>query len=117
MYPRSDRGFTLIEVLAALLIAAVAITYLIQSETTSVHTANVTRDLREATLLGNAKLGEIIAGAENNAAGDFEERENWRWEASREPFEEGFGTALYVVTVYYTSAGRNVSLTLQQVAP
>ena len=117
MYPRSDRGFTLIEVLAALLIAAVAITYLIQSETTSVHTANVTRDLRSATLLANAKLGEIIAGAENAASGDFEERENWRWEAFREPLAEGFGTARYVITVHYRSVGTDATLTLEQVAP
>ncbi len=114
MCPRY-RGFTLLEVLAALLIAAVAITYLIQSETASLRMANMTRDLRHATLLGNAKLQELAAGLENRTAGEFEERDGWAWGISREQVPEGFGTERIVLTVHYSATGKERTLTLEQV--
>jgi prepilin-type N-terminal cleavage/methylation domain-containing protein len=110
-------GFTLIEVLAALLIAAVALTWLIQSETESVRVYNEGRDIRQATLLASAKLQELIAGVEQSSAGTFEEREEWKWEAIREPVPQGFGLELITVTVTYSAAGTERLLTLEQVAP
>jgi prepilin-type N-terminal cleavage/methylation domain-containing protein len=115
MCPRSNaHGFTLLEVLAALLIAAVSVTYLIQSETASLRMANGTRDLRDATLLGQAKLQELAAGLETGAAGDFEERQDWTWEALRETVPEGFGTQKIVLTVHYVSMGTPRLVTLEQ---
>jgi len=111
----SQAGFTLIEVLAALLISAVALTYLLQSETASVRMASRTQELRQATILGSAKLQELIAGVETADSGDFEAREGWSWEAGRESFEGGFGTERVVLTVYYTSTGIERSLILEQV--
>ena len=45
---RSEGGFTLLEVLAALLIAAVALTCAVQSETASLQISHRSRQRREA---------------------------------------------------------------------
>ena len=80
----SAGGFTLLEVLAALLIAAVALAYLLESQIAGIRLANATRELREATLLAKAKMQELAAGIESAEAGAFEGRERWAWEARRE---------------------------------
>ncbi|MBN1421390.1 MAG: prepilin-type N-terminal cleavage/methylation domain-containing protein [Planctomycetes bacterium] len=114
---RAPEGFTLLEVLAALLIAAVALTFLIQSETSSLRISNEARDLREATLLASAKLQELIAGAEGAASGAIEGRENWTWEAAREPVPDGYGTEKIIVTLRYVSGIQPRIVTLEEIAP
>jgi len=114
---RAAEGFTLLEVLAALLIAAVTLTFLIQSETRSLQISNEARDLREATLLAAAKLQELIAGAESAASGSIEGREGWNWEAAREPVPDGYGTDRIVVTVAYVTGIRPRTVTLEGIAP
>ena len=114
---RSRRGFTLLEVLAALLIAGIMLTYLLQSETDSIRSANRTRDLRAATILAQAKLQELVAGIEGEGAGSFEDRPGWRWMATREPYTGGPGAEKVVLLVHYTAGGRLATLRLEQVAP
>ncbi len=117
MRPCSDthKGFTLIEVLAALLIAGTALTFLLRSELGSVQQAAYTQDLRMATLLGYAKLQSLATGDEKVTNGRFESREEWTWEASLQPFEAAGGTQNIELTVFYSSGGKPYTLTLQQV--
>lgn len=115
--PHTARGFTLLEVLAALLIAAVAITYLLESQIAGIRLANATRELREATVLAKAKMQELAAGIESAEAGTFEDRERWAWEARREEVPEALGMAKIVLTVTYFSAGAERTLVLEQIAP
>ena len=110
-------GFTLLEVVAALVIAATALVYLIRSETDGIRGFNRTRDLRHATILGTGKLQELLGGMESEASGEFQERPGWRWEARREPFANGFGTEMVTLTVHYTTMGRTETFTLEQIAP
>ena len=107
-------GFTLLEVLAALMIAAVCLTWLLQSQSASIEGAGRTRDLRQATLLAGAKLRELAAGIEPGQAGEFEERPGWRWEAVREPVEGVAGVERLLLTLSYTSLGRARSLRLER---
>jgi general secretion pathway protein I len=111
----SDRGFTLIEVLAALLIAAVALTYLLQSETASIRISNAARDLREATLLAKMKLAEIVAGAEGETSGSFENRPEWSWDSTREPVSEPIAMTKVIVKAAYRSAGQDQTVSLEQI--
>jgi hypothetical protein len=76
--------------------------------------ANMTRDLREATLLGNAKLQELAAGLETYASGEFEERDGWAWGITQEQVPDGFGVERIVLTVHYTSVGTERTLELEQ---
>ena len=114
MYRSSDRGFTLLEVLAALLIAAMALTYLIQSETMSLKTAQITHDLRDATRFAHTKLQELLIGTEGSAAGTIEEREGWTWLAKRETVPDTFGAERIILTVEYTSGGIHRTVELEQ---
>ncbi len=107
-------GFTLLEVLAALLIASVALTYIISSETESIRRSAATRDLREATALAKEKLMEIVAGAEGADSGDFEGRKGWSWHAVREPAPDAFGLEKLEVTVRYATHGREETVVLEE---
>ena len=110
-----EGGFTLIEVVAALLISAVALTCILQSETWSVRSASRTADLREASILGGAKLQELATGGEAESSGSFESREDWAWEAVREPVEGGFGAERIILTVTYGPGGSRKTLQLEQI--
>jgi len=111
---RIEAGFTLLEVLAALLIGAVALTYLISSETESIRRSSSTRDLREATTLAKGKLMEIVAGAESADSGDFEGRPGWSWEIAREPAPDAFGLEKVILTVRYLSRTRQETVVLEE---
>lgn len=111
----SNGGFTLIEVVAALVISAVTLTCLLQSETWSVRSAGRTADLREASILGGAKLQELAAGVEAEASGSFSTREDWAWEATREPVEGGFGAQRITLTVTYVHGGSRNTIQLEQI--
>lgn len=113
----SAGGFTLLEVLAALLIAAVALAYLLESQIAGIRLANATRELREATLLAKAKMQELASGIESAEAGAFEGRERWAWEARREEVPEALGMEKVVLTVTYFSAGADRTLVLEQIVP
>ena len=107
-------GFTLLEVMAALMIAGVSLTWLLQSQSSSIEGAGRTRDLRQATLLAGAKLRELAAGIEQSPAGELEERPGWRWEVLREAVEGVAGVERLVLTLTYTSLGRPRTLRLER---
>jgi prepilin-type N-terminal cleavage/methylation domain-containing protein len=111
------RGFTLLEVLAALLVAAVAITYLLGSQLNSIRIVSATRELREVTVLAKGKMQELAAGIEAADAGTFEGRDRWNWETRREQVQEALGMSKLTLTVTYFSAGAERTLELEQIVP
>jgi prepilin-type N-terminal cleavage/methylation domain-containing protein len=111
---RRGGGFTLLEVLAALLVAAVAITFLLGNQLESIRLVGATRELRDATVLAKAKMQELAAGIETADAGEFEGREKWRWETRREQVPEALGLTKLTLTVMYYSAGAERTLELEQ---
>ena len=56
-----NRGFTLIEVLIALAITVIGLVPLLHLLTTSIFVTDSAWNLSQATLLGNAKLAEVIS--------------------------------------------------------
>ena len=114
--PRNNRGFTLIEVLAALLIASTALMYLIMSETDDIKKAAGTRALRRATILASEKMAELAAGVEGGVNGDFEDAAGYSWTASTEPFAgAGSGCRKVTLIVSYTTQGEAKSVVLERV--
>jgi len=109
------RAFTLVEVLAALVLVAIVLPVAMRGVSVALAAASASRRLAEATALGEGKLLELIVsggwqGAE--LSGDFgPERPGCRWRAETGDWEDP-ALRLVRVTVEWTSAGRERSLTL-----
>ncbi|MCU0728304.1 MAG: type II secretion system GspH family protein [Planctomycetes bacterium] len=86
-FRRARRGFTLLEVLATLAIMGIALTVLLVERNTAVKRTARAADRRLALCLAQAKLSEVLLGAETAAGGTFEEHPAFRWTA-----EEGVET-------------------------
>ena len=80
------RGFTLIEVLAALLLMEVVLPVVMNGVSISTRAAGVARHRDEASGLARAKLSELVVTGlwqNGNLAGDFSpDWPDYRWEAS-----------------------------------
>jgi len=83
------RGFTLIEVLAALLLMAVVMPVVMNGISLATRTSSTARRRDEAGGLAQAKLAEIIATGQwlnGNLSGDFSpDWPEYRWEAALQP--------------------------------
>ena len=110
LYPRKIGAFTLIEVLIALAITVIGLVPLLHLLTTSILMTDSAWNLTQATLIGNAKLAEVIT--ENNLEigtdqGSVESQEkeivfDWQskvTEAQIEELEDTDLTGLHKVTV------------------
>lgn len=88
---RSEAGFTLVEVMVALMIVATSIAALQSISSASLRAAVETNHLRVAKMLLRAKAEEIAAGAETGAGGDFEEQgfHGYAWAASEQQLQAG----------------------------
>jgi general secretion pathway protein I len=90
-----NRGFTLLEVLVATLIMAIAVTALLSNLSVSLRTASRLTDIDRAALVGKAKMGELLLdqtlphGVE--VQGPFDPaRTGWTnsgWRATVRPFD------------------------------
>jgi len=80
------RGFTLIEVLAALLLMAVVMPVVMNGISLATRTSSTARRRDEAAGLAQAKLAEIISSGQwqnGNLSGDFSpDWPDYRWEAA-----------------------------------
>jgi general secretion pathway protein I len=79
------KGFTLLEVMAAVAIMATALTVLLVERNVAVRRTARTNDRRIASRLAEEKIHEILLGIEQESAGSFEAYPAFRWSV-----EEGF---------------------------
>ena len=85
---RTNAGFTLIEVIVALAIAAGALIILLSSNNSSL--ASSTRSRNDAKLQNalESKLDELRAGVETATGGELGACPGWEWRADRESVAE-----------------------------
>jgi len=113
------RAFTLVEVLATLVLVAIILPVAMSGISLALETAGVSRRQTEATALAHAKMEEIVAtGQWQNAelAGDFApDRPEYRWSAQVSQWQ---GTQLQQldVQVSWNQRGRDRSVTLTTLA-
>jgi prepilin-type N-terminal cleavage/methylation domain-containing protein len=79
-----ERGFTLVEILVALLIVATTIATLQVVSSATLRGAVETNRIRIAKMLLRQKAEEIAAGVEQGAGGSFEGFPGYEWEASEQ---------------------------------
>ncbi len=122
-------GFTLIEVLVALAILAVALAAILQIISTGLRSSSTAEAHAIATMFATSKLAGIGVEQpleEREDTGVFDNGFEWQSSVSRYPTEAddveiGSAVAVYrvVVTVHWggTGSGRSVSLTTLRLAP
>jgi len=79
---RGERGFTLVEVLVAVLIVATTISVLQTISGATLKTAVETNRIRIAKMLLRQKAEEIAAGVETSSGGGFDGFPGYEWESS-----------------------------------
>lgn len=90
MSARTNRGFTLMEVVFAVAIVATALAALQATVAGSIQSAGSTVNRRAAREECRAKLEEILAGSESpDGGGEFEDRPGFRWSARSEEVTVG----------------------------
>ncbi len=107
---KAERGFTLLEVMVAVALIAVALTTLLVSQSQSVSLANDAKFETMAVLLAQGKINELLtveAAGLSGDSGDFgEEYPGYAWEAVVSDFviegEEGFSKYLKQVDLTVT---------------
>ena len=78
-------GFTLLEVILALSILAMAVVLLLVVRNDSIETASHTLELRRLQMVGDWKMSQVLAGEEENYSGGFDDEdlgrdyEDYRW--------------------------------------
>lgn len=111
----SSNGFTLVEVLAALTLAAVVLPIAMQGISLSLSAADQASRQMVAATLAEDVLADLTATREwqsGNLTGDFgDQAPGYRWVAESVTWEVGMLRVLEV-SVFWTSAGRERSLTL-----
>jgi len=120
---RSHSAFTLVEVLAALMLIAIVIPVVMQGITVAANTASAARHRNEATGLAESKLAEIVATAQwqtGTLAGDFSpDWPDYRWEATVQPWAQDTSDASLQqidLRLIWNARGRENSLTLSTLA-
>jgi len=74
-----DGGFTLLEVMASVVIVGVAMAVIMTDRNETVQRVGITNNMRKATMLAQQKMSEIILGLETGSGGTFEDREAYSW--------------------------------------
>lgn len=76
-------GFTLLEVMVAMAILAIALVAVLSSQEQSISMANEARLATMASILAQSKIAEIESIGGDNSFGDFgEDFPNYRWEVT-----------------------------------
>ncbi len=111
------RGFTLIEVLATLVLMAIALPAVMRAATVALSAASTARHTTEAASLGEAKLNELIALNEwnQNGSGDFSpDHTDYRWTV--ETAARDLGVYDVRMNVIWQEAGKERKLTIATLA-
>jgi prepilin-type N-terminal cleavage/methylation domain-containing protein len=118
-FSANRRGFTLIEVLATLMLLALVLPALMQGLTLAGSLADQTRHRTDAAGLAESKLNEILSDntwQQGNLSGDFgTDWPQYRWEETTTAWPQdttGQGLQEIDVTVLWTSLGREHSVTV-----
>lgn len=118
-FPSRGRGaFTLLEVLAALAVMAVALSVLLVERNNTVKRTARTNQRRIALQLAKEKTFEILSGAETGHEGSFEENPAFAWSAFEEADSVTGSSAIaylrrVTVTVRFEIPGGEDSVKLQ----
>ena len=110
---KARRGFTLLEVLATLVLVGIVLPIAMQGATLSLSAADSARKRTEATALAEAKLFELAAyGPEGALSGDFSpEQPQYRWAADVAYMETNLAE-IRVEVIWDTARGeRSAALT------
>ena len=118
---RNDRGFSLLEVIVALLIMAGGFLAVVNLFSGSVRSVNLSSQYLKAVTLANSKMNELEI--ENffvdDKSGRFENEESYRWELDIEPYDsslndESSGIQLQniLLKVFWNDNGKSRKLEL-----
>jgi len=118
------RAFTLIEVLATIMLMAIVLPVVMEGITLSSRAASTARRRTEAAGLAEGKLSEIISTnlwqPGSNISGDFgPDWPDYRWQAAAEPWAmdtTGANIQQITLTVTWVARGRPDSLALSSLA-
>ena len=120
---RHRRGFTLIEVMATLLILGIVMPPVIGGITLATRAASIAKHHNEASQLAQDKLSEILIGNEwqnGSESGDFgSDWPGYRWASSVSNWAQdttGAGLQQIDLTVTWTEQGREQTVTLSTIA-
>jgi prepilin-type N-terminal cleavage/methylation domain-containing protein len=110
--PSSD-GFTLLEIMASVVIIGVAMTVLMTDRNESVKRVVVTNNMRTATMLAQQKVNEILLGLEAGVAGEFEDYPGFSWQMTEgvtellpEDGQTGTSESISLAVTYPTGPGQ-----------
>lgn len=107
------RGFSLVEVLAALVLIAIVLPAAMRGITLAMQTAAHARHEQEATLLAERQLNTALMLRDPSllsAGGTLDEWPEYRWEAATSI--DDFNLSNVTVTVYWQEQGRERSVSL-----
>ena len=114
---RRRSGFTLIEVLATMVLLAIVLPAIMRAATISLAAASSARHLTEAATLGEAKLNELVAlnSWSQNTTGDFSpDKPDYHW--TLESGARDYGVYDVRLTVTWSEAGKERKLLLSTLA-
>jgi prepilin-type N-terminal cleavage/methylation domain-containing protein len=116
-FEKSSRAFTLVEVLAALVLIGVVLPVAMRGVSIAMQTAQHARHIAEAGELAQLKLQEFITLRDVtlfNTSGDFgENRKEYRW-VSNALLRDGSSYDV-TITVYFQERGREQAITLSTI--
>lgn len=111
---RTPRGFTLVEVLAAMLIMAVVLPVAMRGVSLALAAASSARHMSEASALGASKLNELVVEQNTGAtttSGDFmPDHPGYQWQL--ETADRDYGLTEVDLIVTWKERGQEKSLTL-----
>ena len=103
-------GFTMVEILATLVLAAIVLPSVMRGMTLCLATAGEARHRTEAAALAKAKMSELIASEQLQDAsmsGDFgDDWPEYRWEARTGDYDSGLGLRQLDVGVSWRRGGQ-----------
>jgi prepilin-type N-terminal cleavage/methylation domain-containing protein len=107
---RGRQGFTLIEVLATLVLIGIVIPFAIRGTSLALNTASNAKHQAEAATLGEAKLAELVSQGDwntGNTQGDFgQDWPEYRWKLQAYAHDQNVNVTEITLSVTWTQGGQ-----------